>query len=386
MDDKKTALAKAFDTGTAGGALVHLNSEQSSAFIDTIVDESQILKKARVHKMSKPTAEIAKLAFNGRFLHPGTVGVEQPDNQRAEATGTTVSLESKLIKGKFIVFDEEREDVEQDNLDTYLLSLIAKKTANEIEKASLIGRKVASPTSIDDMFDGFIYRAMLGGNVVDANDTGVFADRYVAKAKFSKAMKALPTRFRAGAEFFVPSDVMIDYTDLYDTVADANVRAQLQGAIMRRPVTEIPLLECNQAVLKTGGNSTTLTAGVAAGQTIVPIASATNLSVGDEIALNFGDADEQIRTVTAINTLNITLDSALTYAVSSGDTFKEVTTDGAVSILTAPKNLIYGIQKDFTFETERIANVGTQYHFKARIDFQIEELTALSLVRNMIIR
>lgn len=384
--DKKQELAKAFDTGSASSALVHLNLEQANAFIDTIVDESQLLKKARVHKMTKPTAEIAKLAFNGRFLNPGAIGTVQSDNERAEATTSTITLESKIVKGKFIVFDEEREDVTQGNLDTYLLSLIAKKTANEIEMASMIGRKVASPANIDGMFDGFLYRAITGGNVVDAADTGIFADRYVAKAKFSKAMKALPTRFRANAEYFVPSDVMIDYTDLYDTVADANVRAQLQGAIMRRPVTEIPLLECQFPVLKTGGCSTTLTAGVAAGVSIVPVAATTNLSVGDEICLNFGDADEQVRTVTAINTLNITLNAPLTYAVSSGDTFKEVTTDGAVSLLTNPQNLIYGIQKDFTFESERIANVGTQYHFKARLDFQIEELTALSLVRNMLIK
>lgn len=383
---KKEELAKAFDTGTAGGALVHLNSEQASAFIDTIVDESQLLKKARVHKMSLPTSEIAKIAFNGRYLRPGTIGVEQPDNERAEATGTTISLVSKLVKGKFIVFDEEREDVAQGNLDTYLLSLIAKKTANEIELASLIGRKVANPTSIDDMFDGFIYRAIGGGHVIDASDTGVFADRYVAKAKFSKAMKALPTRFRAGVENFVPSDVMIDYADLYDTVADVNVRSQLQGSIMRRPVNEIPLLECQFPVIKIGGNSTTLTAGAAAGATVVAITASTNLQVGDEICLNFGDADEQVRTVTAISTLNITLSSPLTYAVFTADTFIEVTTDGAVSLLTAPQNLIYGIQKDFTFESERIANVGTQYHFKARLDFQVEELSAMAIVRNMLIR
>lgn len=386
MSNPQEELKKAFDSSTKASKLVHLNEEQSSAFIDTIVDESKLLKRARVHKMNKPVSKIAKIGINNRFLNPGTSGVVQPDNQATEFNGTTVDLESKIVKGKFMVTDEEREDVTQDNLDSYLLSLIARKTANEIEVASIIGRKTANAPDVDHMFDGFLYRAIQGGHIVDATDTGTFADRYVAKDKFAKAMKALPTRFRGNAEYLVPSDVMIDYGLLFDTVADQNVRAELQSQILRRPVIEIPLLECNHPVLKTGGANTTLTAGVAAGQTVIPVAATTNLSVGDVIALNFGDADEQVRTVTAINTLNVTLNAALTFAVSSGDTVKEVTSDGAFSILTNPKNLIYGIQKEFTFESERVANVGTWYHFKARLDFQVEEADALAAIRGMKVR
>lgn len=387
MGKTQEELKKAFDSSTLNSKFVSLNEEQSNAFIDTIVDESVMLKKARVQKMSKPNTSVARIGFNNRFLHPGTSGSQLDDSKRAEFGSEEIQLESKLIKGKFMITDEEREDVSQENLDGYLLGLVAKKVANELELASMISRKVASSPDIDHLFDGFIYRGLQDGNIINCADTGLFADRYVSKEKFLKGLKSLPTRFRANAKFFVPSDVMLDYQALYDTVADGSVRAELQNLICKKEAVEVMLMETGAPVEKTGTHgSTTTSAGVAAGQTVVPFTAVTNFSVGDEIVFNLGDADEQVRTITNISSLNVTIDSALTFALGSGDPIKEVTTDGAYSLLTNPQNLIYGIQKYFTFETERIASVGTQYHFKCRVDFQVEDPTALVVYKDMLVK
>ena len=69
--NKDEKLAKAFDSATINGKLISLNEEQASAFIDTVVDQSRILKAARVIKMSKPVKTIAKIIDFGDFLKPG---------------------------------------------------------------------------------------------------------------------------------------------------------------------------------------------------------------------------------------------------------------------------------------------------------------------------
>jgi len=53
MPTKAEKIDKVFNGGDSS-SLIHLNEEQADKFIDYIVDESVILKSARVVRMNKP--------------------------------------------------------------------------------------------------------------------------------------------------------------------------------------------------------------------------------------------------------------------------------------------------------------------------------------------
>ena len=76
---------------------------------------------------------------------------------------------------------------------------------------------------------------------------------------------------------------------------------------------------------------------------------------------------------------------ALTQAIpAAAQTVTTCTLDGTDVVLTDGNNLIYGIQtQGMSFETYRIPNVGYDYFYKARIDFQVEEPLAAVLLKNL---
>lgn len=82
-----------------------------------------------------------------------------------------------------------------------------------------------------------------------------------------------------------------------------------------------------------GGLSTTLTADVAAGDTVIPVAATTGLIVGDNVRI--GDAGEyEYRDVTAINALNVTVSPALARAHDTGDAVVETDDLGGGTTIT----------------------------------------------------
>lgn len=85
--------------------------------------------------------------------------------------------------------------------------------------------------------------------------------------------------------------------------------------------------------LTTGGGSTTLTADVAAGATVIPVAATTNLLVGDKVRI--GDAGEyEFRTISVITGLNLTLSTALGRGHDTGDAVVETDDLGGGTTIT----------------------------------------------------
>jgi hypothetical protein len=330
-----------------------LNEEQAREFISFLKDESALLREVRVEPMTKSKKTIAKIIVNGDFLYPGTK--ESVDTAKDTEFGSdTVELSTELIRGNFRVLDTELEDnIEGKSLGQKLMSLIAKKTANELEKVAVYSRKRANPLRVREMFDGF-----KEGHVVDAA-TG-FADRLVKREKFVKAVKSMPTNMRDGAKFFVSNSTKIDYTEQYVTVADQAVKQDITTSIAGQPNTVVNLISEYEPVLVSGGASTTTTGAVAVNATVIPVTSATGIIAGKTIVTDFGTEKEQVHTVASVAALNVTVVDPIKYAIDSGATVKEATLDGADALYTNPKNLIYGIQvggdtsERITFEMERI--------------------------------
>ena len=355
---KENKLNKVFDAGSLNGKLVHLNEEQATQFVNYMIDESKLLKAVRVVRMAKPTKTIAKLFANGRFLQPGQSGVALDKAKYQQATTETIELNSKLVRGAFFITDEEMQDnIEGEGFNENFIRLIARKVANEFEEIGVYARKVTtdSPLSVLDMFDGFKYRLLKDGNVIDAN---LLANRTIEKAKFAKLMKALETKYRTNIKFLVPSDVMIDYGLLFDTVADSQVRAELKSNILQKPLIEVPLMRNTEPVVT--GSATTVASTATANGTLdqVTLTSGAIVAIGDSIV----------------------------YTLTATSTAQKCTTDGSDVILGDPQNFIYGIQTGdgaITFEIERVASLGYTYHYKSRLDFQVENPQAAALLTGL---
>lgn len=389
---KAEKLQKVFDTQTLQGKLVQLNTEQADTFVDYVANESKLLGATRVVKMDRPNKTIAKLYSNGRFLHPGTSWALLDSSKRATASSDTVELSTDMVRGEIFMTDEEIEDnIEGENFKATFMSLIAKKVANELEEISIYSRKVtdvkADQKSTLDQFNGFKFKLLQAGNVVRASDTTLFADRLVAKAKFAKAMKTLQTKYRNNIQYLTPSDVMIDYGLLFDTVADSQVRAELKSMILNKPLIEVPLMKVDEPVIKTAWATDVNGAVTANGTTNqITVTDGSWIAVGKDIVINYWLVSEKVYTVTAKSTHVLTLDRPIEYNIADEATVHVADLDGADVILGNPKNFIYGIQTGdgaIQFETERVAGIGFKYHFKMRMDFQVENPEAATLLTDL---
>lgn len=170
-----------------------------------------------------------------------------------QAQTETIDLRSKMVRGAIFITDEELQDnIEGESFKDTFMRLVARKVSNELEEIGIYSRNLGedNPLSTLDQFDGFKYRMIKDGNVLDASDSGKYSDRLVKKKKFADAMKMLKTKYRQGCQFLCPSDVMIDYGLQFDTVADSAVRAELRSQIIGKPLIEVPLMRVDEPVIQ----------------------------------------------------------------------------------------------------------------------------------------
>ena len=87
----------------AGGAL---NPEQSNSFIDFIQDEPTILNQVRVERMAAPTRLIEKIGFQGRILRSGQFSHTQEFGAR-HLDNTAGKEHSKMVTDKLLLTTKE---------------------------------------------------------------------------------------------------------------------------------------------------------------------------------------------------------------------------------------------------------------------------------------
>lgn len=383
--DKKEQLKKAFDSSSLNWKLVLLNEEQATAFIDWLKDESAILKACRVVTPTKANTTIAKLFPNWRLLQPSTIGQKLADEKKGQFGTSVVEINCKPVKCEILVTDEEMmNNIEWGNFEDTMIKLVQKKIANELEEIGLYSRKRStwSANSTLEMFDGWLWRLLQWGNVVNASDSSKFTNRLVDKAKFKSALKSLPVRFRPNSKFILWSDVLLDYQSAYDTVADMNVRNELMSTIIKKRVIEASLMGNSSPVV----GSTELTIASVSWK-VFTLDAVTWLQAWDSIVVSYNTSDQEVLTIDSVDWTDkeVTVVETPSLPHVAGQKVREATLDWSEAILTDPMNLIFAMQKsEMSFEVERIAWVGRNYVWKYFIDSVIEEATAGSLIHSML--
>jgi hypothetical protein len=190
MATQEEILAKADEVttgvvGNASGGL--LKPEQSNRFIDFVVDQSNLMRNARVIRMRTPQMEIDKLSIGTRLLAKATEATDTGAN--APVTFTKVSLSSVKLRLDWELSTESLEDnIEGASLEDHIAQVMARQTANDMDDL-LINGNTSSNNGLLKALDGFVKLALAGGTVVDEGGNNV------SRATYDRVLRNMPTKY-----------------------------------------------------------------------------------------------------------------------------------------------------------------------------------------------
>lgn len=201
----------------ANGGL--LNPDQTSNFIQILMDSPTIINSARVVTMNGPQKKINKIGFGSRVLRPATSGVWVPDGDRAKPDFGQVTLNTKEVIAEIhIPYDVLEDNIEGGNisaamggsaggLQDTIVRLLGQRAALDLEELCIMGDTNSADTYLA-LQDGFLKlataHAASGGGLP------------ITKDIFKAAIKAMPDKYlrvRGDNTFFVSVDNETEYRD-----------------------------------------------------------------------------------------------------------------------------------------------------------------------------
>jgi len=372
-----------------------LSREEADRFIDYVVDQSFLKNNARIERMNAPTKTIAKVGIGQKILKPAKSAID-PGNT-VSIVSEHLTLETKEIIAIAEISDDSLEDnIEGDAFVDHLMRMIASQAANELDLMCMYGNRIPQPneaTDIMQLVNGWFTIAREHGHVLNARDIGLFGDNkgYIDPPKLSKVVKTLPNKYRGNKgnlRILVADDIYQDYNDYLGARAVSTADPYLLGVgrltYSNIPISAVSLLPVDRPVVVVGGVDTKLTNAPSASSDTIQVADTSGIEEGQTLALGLGTGYEEVVTVASVNGNTITLQNGLYYPHKNGDTVKQITPNGSDLLLTDYRNLIFGIQRDIKWETERHARRrSTSFVMTLRVDTQVENPDALVLLEGL---
>lgn len=212
-------LEKTIDTtALASGGL--LNTQQYDKFVDLVVDQSVMLKQARVVKMRSAVTEIDKIATAGRVSQLKSEGVA-PATLSKPNFGKITLTSTGIITPFEMTFEAMEDNIAGKSIEDAIIAAMAKQTATDLEELAIQGDT--------DLEDGYLEG--LDGWRKLANDGHVvnFKGEKLDKAGLSSLFRALPNQYKRAygdLRFFcAPTSAQ----DWHDTFADRGTAAADQS-------------------------------------------------------------------------------------------------------------------------------------------------------------
>lgn len=328
---------------------ISLEAEEADRFIDYVVDESVLKDNARIVKMDKETKNIRALGFgSGRFLKPAAT-FSQSDYKK-EWAHNKIALKTEKVRGCVVVFDDDLEDgIEGNAFKEHLLRIVASKIATELDEAAWISDThnvgAFGADDIRSLWDGWRYQITHSGNGQDyenkVSGSAVILD---ATADFDLAGKI------AEQDAEPPYNWEFKYAKIFKRLASKYKKVGL--ANMR-------YWESDQVTMD-----------------YVNALSARSTILGDQAimgatAMKYGKVP-----IVDCPLMPTTLDLN---GVLDGGNFTDV-------LLTPAENLIIGIHRKLTLESQReAADEATYFFYSMRADFRIENVNACVLCKKLTI-
>lgn len=396
IHDPKQTLSKAAITTGSFTSGIGLSQEEADQFLDFVIDESSLKDKVRIERMNTRSKKIDVLNLSGTVMKPG-VEVTDPGETVGISTRQIELISKETIAIVRISDDSLEDNIEGDAFADHLLGMIARAGANEMEDAWLYGRtaSVITPANIDQLWKGWIPQVEDGGNVVDAAGAG-FSDRFMEKLKLSKAIKALPTKFRrnkALLRYWMNDDIDQDWSDTVVNIRETQLgdrNLELDTSHSYRGVRFDPsgLFRTNRPVLVSGGGDSTLSNAEAIGDTVLELADSSNFATDDKAVIGRGTGLEEVVTIASVGGGALTIAApGLQFAHLAATTVEEATDDGTDILLTNPQNMILGLQRDVRLEPDRLPRLrATDWVLTMRSVTEIVEATASTLIKNLAVK
>lgn len=235
-------LKKAFGDSAKTSTAVHLSHEEASAFFDTMVDQSALLKECRVEKIDLATKSLQRLISDGEFLKAGKDEFDDSDADKVDIQN--IPIITREVQWSFFIYDnEKRHNIEGQNIGEHILQIMAKKAINSLEKMALISDTgnagFTGTKSVYKVNDGWLKAFKNHGHYLNAEETSLFTDATITREKFVKAYTSLPVQFRDNAKFFLHDNVIVEYDELFTGNYNRN---NLIDNILGRPMVKVPLM------------------------------------------------------------------------------------------------------------------------------------------------
>jgi len=190
MATQEEILAKANEVttsvvGNASGGI--LKPEQSNRFLDYVVDQSVLMKNARIVRMRTPQMEIDKLNVGTQLMRKATEATN--DGSNAAVTFTKVSISTVKLRLDWALSTEALEDnIEGASLEDHIAQVMARQTANDLDDL-LINGNTSSSNALLKALDGFVKLTLAGATVVDEGGNNI------SRATFDRILRNMPTKY-----------------------------------------------------------------------------------------------------------------------------------------------------------------------------------------------
>ena len=389
LDIKKGIITAANDLATNG----KLNPAQSDKYIDYVYDETGLSKiGARLVKFRNEQTHIDKLNVGRRVTVPAEEGVDP--GFRAGVSTSKVVLEPKEVMTPFDISQIfEEHSLEGESVSNHIIRMMATEMANDVEEMFFDGNKLghAKPASyfgggsdsqykvdsLHGLMDGLLKQAESGA-VVDA-EGATFSAHLVGKC-----FRAMPTKFRknpAKLRMLMSSNHNQLYSEHIASRQTAGGDAALRGLGVNQSwgvdFAPLALLQPNpeyvEHVQLTGTDTISLK------HTDISEVVVTRQALGA-----YPEAPYVITTDYTVDLSAGTITRAGGGSISDGETVKVSYKTAGRMILTEPRNIIFAVGRDLTFEADRnIHRRVDEYVMSAKFDVRFEEPDAVVLLKNV---
>ena len=195
-------------------AEVQLTDAERTFLVDTIVDESGLLKEIRRYTMNRSRVEIPRMSLASKVLRASAVGSHAEatiGTQVAPDFGSVVMTSSKLTLPWTITEEFIEDNPEKGAVEAKIARLMAIQAANDLEDLALNGDESLAGDPLYRANDGFIALAnSLGSQVLN------FGQVAFTNNVFEQMYRALPTKYRRNPRelrFLVGPNIWQDYVN-----------------------------------------------------------------------------------------------------------------------------------------------------------------------------
>jgi len=236
-------LQKAVDTTElADGGL--LATGQADSFVDMSLDQSVMLKDARVVRMRSAVMELDRIATSGRVSQLRTEGVA-PDALSVPAFSKVILTAVDIITPFEITMEALEDSIAQGTLEDTVIRVMARQTATDLEELAIQGDTASEDTFLQGL-DGWRKLAE-GGNVVDLE--GATLDKTGLAAMY----RALPNKYKRNhgdLRFYFAPEAVQDWHDSFSErtgeLGDNALTSAQAPPYMGVPLTSVPSIPIDQ--------------------------------------------------------------------------------------------------------------------------------------------